>query len=118
MEGDSRILAAYLLGSAAQNRMNGASDRDIALLLTQGQEMTPLDLWKVATPWSILVGRTVDLGVLSSHNLSYVHQAIFWGQRIFVRDATEADSRLAILLGLYAPFPFERQEVLLAYGTR
>ena len=64
---------------------------------------------------TLVAGRSVDLGVLSSHNLIYASETILKGERFFCRDAFRTDLAVATLLGLTAQYKFERKEIVHAY---
>jgi predicted nucleotidyltransferase len=115
--GDPRIIAVYVLGSAARDAMRPESDIDLALLLAPGISLPPLDLAALATLLTETLGHPVDLGVLSSLNLVYARQAVLTGRCIYCRPFAPAALMVANLLGLYACFQDERQEILHAYTT-
>jgi len=112
---DDRIEAAYLLGSAVEDRLRADSDVDIAVLPIMGQRIDDISRVSLATELFAAAGRTVDIGVLSSSNLVYARQAILTGIRIYVRDRTSADEAAARFMGMYAFFNEERAEVLRTY---
>lgn len=115
LEQDGRVLAAYLLGSAACGRMRPESDLDLALMTMPGVNLSPLERIALAAELGLEVGIVVDIGELSSNNLVYAKEAILTGRRIFTRDPFQADLRACTLLGMYCRFNEERQEVLDAY---
>lgn len=115
LERDPRILAAYVLGSAANGRLRADSDLDIAILPVVGKRLSQVDMMELSATLSPVAGRSVDLGVLSSHNLIYASEALLNGQRFFCRDAFQADLAAATLLGLAARLRFERKEIIDAY---
>ena len=114
-ESDRRFDAAYALGSVVRCQLRKSSDIDIALLPASGVTPMPSDLLELAGLLTDIAGRPVDLGVLSSRNLVYAHQAILTGKRVWRRAGAGVDMRIATLLGLYARFQFDRREVLDAY---
>ncbi|MDR0310714.1 MAG: nucleotidyltransferase domain-containing protein [Acidobacteriota bacterium] len=114
-DADKRLDAAYVLGSAARGELRASSDIDIALLPAPGAALTACDLAELAGRLADIAGRPVDLGILSSRNLVYAHQAILTGKCVWRRAETSAGLRIATLLGLYDRFQFERREVLDAY---
>jgi predicted nucleotidyltransferase len=114
-EGEGRILAAYLLGSAVSGRLRPDSDIDVALLPYPSCRLSDLDRANLGARIAFEIGREVDIGELCSSNLIYAKEAIFTGLRIFSRDARAADESAATLLGLYVAFNEERREVLDAY---
>ena len=114
---DKRIVAAYLLGSAVAGRLRADSDHDIAILPVMGTPWSAADTVDLASSLSVIAGRTVDLGVLSSQNLIYASQAFLTGERFFCRDDFAADLAAATLLGLAAQFRFERKEIVDVYAA-
>lgn len=112
---DTRILAAYLMGSAANGGMRPDSDVDIALLPKPGQKLSPLDLADMSVSITLSVGRVVDLGVITSQNLIYASEAILKGRRILCHNQFQTDLSVATLLGLTAQLKFERQEIQNGY---
>lgn len=117
MENDKRVLAVYLLGSAARDMMRRDSDVDLAILPAPGTKISPLDCFDMASRLSFETGYEIDTGVLGSGNLVYAREAILGGRRIFERDRTQADTAAMNLLGMYLVFNFDRREVLDAYSA-
>ncbi|HSA32762.1 MAG TPA: nucleotidyltransferase domain-containing protein [bacterium] len=115
---ERRILAAYLLGSAAKGTLRPDSDIDIALMFVPGKIMSGVERGELAAELSLLLHREVDLGVISSRNLVYARESILTGRRIFSRNDTVADLYAATLLGLYAQFHYERRGILHGYLAR
>ena len=118
LEQDQRVLAAYLLGSAASGRMRSDSDLDLALMTMPDAEMSSLERIALAADLGLDLGIVVDIGELSSRNLVYAKEAILTGRRIFTRDRFQADLKACTLLGMYVRFNEERHEVLNAYRAR
>ena len=116
LAGDDRILAAYLLGSAARDALRPESDLDIAVMPADGYHFTALELAELAAQLTPLAGRPVDIGLISPANLVYARQAILTGRRIVCRNLFHADRTAATLLGLAAQFEYERREVVHAYS--
>jgi predicted nucleotidyltransferase len=114
-EADRRLDAAYALGSVVRGELRACSDIDIALLPAHGVTPASRCLAELAGLLTDIAGRPVDLGVLSSWNLVYAHQAILTGKCVWRRDGVSAELRIATLLGLYVRFQFDRREVLDAY---
>lgn len=112
---DSTIEGAILHGSAEKGTMRISSDVDIAILLTRNTKISGFALAKLSTTLSFAMSRFADVGILSSKNLVYAHEAIFNGRRIFVRNKFFFDLTVATLLGMYAQFNEDRKEVLCAY---
>jgi predicted nucleotidyltransferase len=112
---DTRIAAAYLLGSAARNEMRPDSDVDIAVLPCEGVRLSWMDRLALADGLAEPLGRTVDLGVLDSANLVYAKEAITSGTCILTRDRFRSDLFAATALALYARLREERKEIEDAY---
>jgi len=117
IEGDKRILAAYLLGSLVTGGMRPDSDIDIALLAFPGQSPGGIERAELAARLAFEIGREVDIGSLESINLIYAKEAILGGRRIFARDRGAADIAESSLLGMYVAFNEDRRELLDAYRT-
>ncbi len=115
LEQDQRVLAAYLLGSAASGRMRSDSDLDLALMTMPDAKMSSLERIALAAELGLDLGIVVDIGELSSSNLVYAKEAILTGRRIFARDRFQADLKACTLLGMYFRFNEERREVVNAY---
>ena len=112
---DPRILALYVLGSAASDTMRPDSDVDLAILLESGKKMGALERAELAADATLKLSRDVDLGELCSRNLIYAREAILKGRRLFTRNESRADLIETGLLGMYAQFNEDRREVLDAY---
>ena len=112
---DPRILALYALGSAVNGNMRPDSDIDLAVLVMPGTRLGALERAELAADASIILGRDVDLGELSSSNLVYAYEVIMKGRRLFERDEGRAGLMEACLLGMFANFNLERRELLDAY---
>ena len=114
-QNDPRILAVFLLGSAARNTMRINSDIDLAIMFEPGLSMDILERQDMANTLSYELKRTVDLGEISSRNLVYSREALLTGIPVFMKDSDKANLLRANLLGLYVQFNQDRKEVLDAY---
>jgi predicted nucleotidyltransferase len=114
-QNDSRVLAVFLLGSAARNTMRSDSDIDLALILYPGLSIDILDRTDMAGKISYELQRTVDLGEISGRNLIYAREALLTGFPVFIKDSDKLNLVRANLLGLYLRFNEDRKEVLDAY---
>lgn len=112
---DDRVLAAWILGSAARGALRDDSDVDVAVLAREGRRLGAVERCELAARCALAIGREVDLGSLDSGDLVYAREAILGGRLIHARDRGAADARAATLLGLYARFADDRREVLDAY---
>ena len=112
---NSKIIAVYALGSVVRGELRRESDIDLALLLAPGATLSSAELVALSVQLAEILGRPVDLGLLSTRNLVYLRQAVLTGQRIYCRPFTQAALLVANGLGLYANFQDERREVMNAY---
>jgi len=115
LSGDPRILAVYLLGSALRGSLDIESDVDLALMLEPGAKMSSLERLKLANDLAYKLGRSVDLGEISSANLVYSREAFLSGVPVFLRNPEKVSLRRAGLMGMYIQFNLDRREVLDAY---
>ena len=115
IEPDLRIIAVYALGSVVRDELRAESDIDLALLLAPGASMSATEVAARSNALAEIVGRRVDLGVLSAKNLVYTRQALLTGQCVYRRPLSQAALMVATWLGLYAGYQEERREVLRAY---
>lgn len=83
---DSRIAAAYLMGSVLKEHFRGQSDVDIAVLPAVGTKMSLMERLAIAAELSDIVCRSVDIGLLDTQDLIYAKEAIIDGLCIFCRD--------------------------------
>lgn len=117
LEHQEHVAAAYLLGSAARGEMRPDSDLDIALLPVRGAAFSSKDRLSLAADLEEIVGRTVDVGVLSTANLVYAKEAVAHGIVIFERDSLERARFAMLVLSMYASLQETRREVLHAYAA-
>lgn len=111
------LAAAFLLGSAAGDRLRKGSDVDIAILPETGHSL-PLNLRiELAVQLEDIFKRQVDLGILDQRNLIYVKEAYLKGRCIYSRNDFQRDLFGATALGLYAELKENRREVESAYQT-
>jgi len=99
LQGDNRIAALYLLGSAARGTMRADSDVDLAILPAEGCHLGSLERAELAGKLAYAIGRDVDLGLVSSQNLVYSREAILTGRLLFANDRYHAELMAASLLG-------------------
>jgi len=111
------VSVAYLLGSAAEDRLRPDSDVDIAVLLPHGQAFPTQVRLALAAELASIVGRNVDLGVLSTANLVYAKEAVARGRLIFEQDHLITAQFEMYTLSMYASLQESRQEVLRAYAA-
>jgi len=111
------VSAAYLLGSAAEERLRPDSDVDIAVLPQHGRSLPTQERLALAAELALIVGRNVDLGVLSMANLVYAKEAVARGRLVFERDHLITSQFEMYTLSMYASLQESRQEVLRAYAA-
>lgn len=112
---EPRILAAYLHGSFGTAAFRKDSDVDCALLLRPGQALSVLEKLNLESKLGALLGISLDLGVLTTHNLVYFIQAVYNGRRVLCRDESLADALVANAFSLYGKLKEDRREVDAAY---
>ncbi|MFP4167568.1 MAG: type VII toxin-antitoxin system MntA family adenylyltransferase antitoxin [Desulfonatronovibrionaceae bacterium] len=117
LERNPRIMAAYLLGSAASGKMREDSDVDLAVLVPDNESLSGMERIELASEIVIATGRIVDIGEIGPDNLVYAKEAVLGGKRIFIRKGAEAEMKIARILGMYIMFNESRQEVIHAYQS-
>lgn len=118
LQKDDRILAVYIMGSAASGSMRPGSDIDLGVLISANKDFTELERLKIASDLAFELGIPVDIGEISTKNLVYAKEAVLCGQRIYVRNEPDADLKISTILGMYVVFNEDRKEVLDAYRSR
>ena len=111
------VEAAYLLGSAAANRLRGDSDVDVAILPIRGVEISAERRIALTGELAGIFSRPVDLGVLSTRNVVYAKEAITKGRILFARDPSVIARFAMLVLSMYASLQEARREVLRAYAA-
>ena len=117
LEREPAVEAAYLLGSAVAGRLRDDSDLDIALLPRRGSSVPPEQRLTLAADLEDLVGRIVDLGILSTSNLVYAKETVANGRVIFERDPAVRARFVGLVFSMYADLQENRREVLHAYAA-
>jgi predicted nucleotidyltransferase len=112
---DTRIVAAYLLGSIVGGRLHPQSDIDLAVLPDPAGSYLTSDRLLLAARLQEELPLEVDIGILGTHDLIYSTQAIVHGQCIYSRDRFKKDLFAATCLALYAELKRQRIEVEYAY---
>ena len=108
---------AYVIGSAATDRLRADSDVDVAVLPSRHAGLMVEDRLALTAELTRVFGRPVDLGVLSTANVVYANEAVTKGRGLFERERS-VTSRFAILaLSMDASMQEARREVLRAYAT-
>ena len=115
LKGIPEIAAAYLLGSAATGRLRPDSDIDIALLPTSKQTISLKTRLALAGRLELRLGRTIDIGTITDHNLVYTYEAITKGIRVLTNDPTFVESEEMRILGNYLTYKEDIKEVEAAY---
>ncbi|MFM8380348.1 MAG: type VII toxin-antitoxin system MntA family adenylyltransferase antitoxin [Planctomycetia bacterium] len=113
----SVVQTAFILGSAATNRLRPDSDVDVAILPSDRAGITIEERLALTAELTKIFGRSVDLGVLSTANVVYAKEAVTTGKIIYHRDP-RVTARFAMLtLSMYASLQEARREVLRAYAA-
>ena len=106
-----------LFGSLGRGQARPDSDVDIAVLPVTPDGLPLLERLHLAAELSSIVGREVDLGVLTTHNLVYAKEAVARGRLIFDRDHPVTARFEMYALSMYASLQEARREVLRAYAA-
>ncbi len=114
---ESAICAAFLHGSAAKDGLRPDSDVDIAILPLPRVKIAVKDRIALAGELESLLGRTIDLGILSTNNLVYVKEVIEYGQQLFTNNPFLSERFFSTCLSMYADLQQDRKEVLYAYSA-
>ena len=61
LESDTRVAYALLFGSSARGSAHATSDADVAIGLTEGTSLSPLELGEMVSRLETAAGRVVDL---------------------------------------------------------
>ncbi len=115
VEREPEILAVFLLGSAVTQRLRSDSDIDLGIMMEPGTKLDPLIKMDIAGDLSYELGRSVDIGEISSGNLVYARETLLKGILLYLRDKDRFNLARANLLGMYIQFNMDRQEVVDAY---
>ncbi len=111
------VEAAYLLGSAAEDRLRPDSDVDIAMLPRRSTVLSVEDRLSLTATLGRIFGRPVDLGILGTGNLVFAKEAITRGRLIAERDHAVTAAFAMYVLSMYAALQEARREVLRAYAA-
>jgi len=111
------VVAAYLHGSAAKERLRPDSDIDIALLFG-GSGPSHFDLLDLSADLEIITGRPAHLGILSLEQLIYATEVHQHGKELFCLDEGCRDLFFMRMLSAYADYNYARREVLDTYLVR
>ena len=115
LKAEGEICAAFLHGSAVKGRLRETSDFDIALLLVSGQKFSVFARLELAANLECVLGRPVDLGILTTRNLGYAKEVASAGPLIFTRNQLASDRFIDQALSMYSDLQSSRREVLEAY---
>ena len=109
------IMAVWILGSAVSDRLREDSDVDFAIFYTPGTVRDLAALGGLVLDLERVLGRTVDLGQLSSRNVVYAVQATQHGKLLYARDPLEATAFAGRMQSLYLDLKHDRKIVEDAY---
>ena len=112
---ESNLLAVWVLGSAVTDRLREDSDVDFALYYSPGTQLDLAAHGGLVLDLERILGRTVDLGLLSSRNLVFAAQAIRKGQLIYAPDPQAVIALTSRIQSLYLDFKQDRKIVEEAY---
>lgn len=117
LHGHPAVEAAYLLGSAAENRLQEESDVDIAILLRKATAMSGKERLLLSAALDRVFQRPVDLGILSTQNLVFARETIAKGRVLAERDHRVTAKFVIRVLSMYAALQVARREVMHAYAA-
>lgn len=117
LQGREAVQAAYLLGSAAAGRLRTDSDVDVAILPSRPAGLSVAERLALTAELTEILGRPVDLGVLSTANVVYAKEAVTTGRILWERDRITTARFAMLALSMYASLQEARREVLRAYAT-
>lgn len=109
---------AYLFGSIVHGPFREESDIDCALLLRAGGWIDHVGRLWLTGELSESVGRTVDIGIISSANLVYAMQAVSKESLLFAHDKTVVETTVMYIYSLCTTLREERYEVEKSYECR
>ena len=113
----SSICAVFIHGSAVKGSLRPDSDVDLAILPLSGERITADERMAMAGELAMLVGREVDLGILSTNNLVYAKEVIEHGELLFTKNTFFSECFVSTCLSMYADLQQDRKEVLYAYSA-
>ena len=111
------ICAAFIHGSVVTGGFRSDSDLDIAILPEQGEKITVTEKMAIGGELESLIGRPVDIGIMSTNNLIYVKEVVEHGELLFTRNSFFSECFLSTCLSMYIDLQQERREVLYAYSA-
>ena len=114
---DTRIVAAYLLGSIVSGHLHAQSDIDLAILPDPPNSFKTIDRLTLSACLQDELPLEVDIGILGTHDIIFSTQAIIHGRCIYSKDRFKKDLFAATCLALYAELKRQRIEVEDAYRT-
>jgi predicted nucleotidyltransferase len=112
---EPNIMAVWILGSAVTDRLRDDSDVDFAIYYTPGTVRDLAAYGGLVLDLERVLGRTVDLGQLSSRNVVYAVQATQKGELLYARDPGEATAFTGRIQSLYLDLKHDRKIVEDAY---
>lgn len=110
------VEAAYLHGSAVKDTFRVDSDIDVAILSPAGTVFPLRQRLDCAALLESTLGRSVDLGLLSTGNLIYAKEVIAHGQELFTKNRFHSDLFIATCLSMYADLQQQRKKVIESYA--
>lgn len=114
---EAAIQGVWGMGSAFEGRFRSDSDVDFAILYRRGCSPGPEQIGRLALELESILGRTVDMGCLSTQGLVYAYQAISRGKLLYCRDPAYVAEFVGRVLALYPDFKRDRKVVEEAYSV-
>ncbi len=113
----SSICAVFIHGSAVKGGLRSDSDLDLAILPLSGERIATDERMALGGELALLVGREVDIGILSTNNLVYAKEVIEHGELLFTKNSFFSERFISTCLSMYADLQQDRKEVLYAYSA-
>lgn len=115
---EAGLLGVWMFGSAVSGSLRKGSDVDFALYYEQDRPADLIAHGTLVADLEAILERRVDVGVLSTRNLVYAHQATQRGVLIQSSNPQMALAFSGLVLTLYLEFKDARREIEEAYCVR
>lgn len=104
LNADRRIAYALVFGSAARGTAGAHSDVDVAIGLSAGATLTPLEIGAITADLESAAGKPVDLVLLDEATPSLAYRVFRDGRTLVVRDRAAMVERKARAILEYLDF--------------
>ena len=104
LESDTRVAYALLFGSSARGSAHATSDADVAIGLTEGTSLSPLELGEMVSRLETAAGRVVDLVLLDEAPPAVAYRIFREGRPLLERHSSAFRARKARAILEYLDF--------------